>query len=423
MQSCAPRAGPRARDARARGHIPAPARAKFMPRPEDWVLDERTLDRRDDDDVWDDDIDGPLRHDDDDGGFCFVKFWLPWCCAFACGVDPGDLSNATEAAVSIACSLCMVICLLGFIIGLTTHYRRVVVYNEHKPLGPVHRQHTSVPRWVDVVYTYVNGSHPLVRFNLENARAQKRLPYNPHVARYRDDGLFEFALRSLLAAELVRSVRNVYIVTGGEIPSFLPAHELQPVGRQAIDDRGGNHSWSCHVHESFTRTSLAMPLEPLIVASGGKAHLPTASTLPPYGRQKRQLFIVPHSTIFPQPRDLPTFNSNAILCAVHRLPKLGRWLLYSDDDAIITNPNVTLAAWWDSKEGAQKTYMSKGHAISRRASASANIPCGTCPLPRALTACRTPLPLPIRACCVIGRMMRRQAGVTSTTIGRRRCRT
>ena len=39
--------------------------------------------------------------------------------------------------------------------------------------------------------------------------------------------------------------------------------------------------------------------------------------------------------LFPEPTsELPTFNSNAVLSVIHRLPGLGRWFLYSDDDMV-----------------------------------------------------------------------------------------
>ena len=177
---------------------------------------------------------------------------------------------------------------------------------------------------------------------------------------------------------------NVYIVTSGEIPSWLPAHQLRPVGPGAVnatvagfasdaaaDDDGARTS--CHARHGFTRTVLSMPLDGLIAASGGGAAHLRHRPPPPLGSTRRRLFVVPHSALFPAPaRELPTFNSNGVLSVVHRIPRLGKWFLYSDDDTIITSANLTLAAWWDERRAAQRLYFSRGHGIHRKRAHSSN---------------------------------------------------
>ena len=60
----------------------------------------------------------------------------------------------------------------------------------------------------------------------------------------------------------------------------------------------------------------------------------------------RRLFLVPHAAIFPEAeKELPTFNSNAILALIHRLPHLGRWFIYSDDDMVMTNRDLSISDW------------------------------------------------------------------------------
>ena len=297
---------------------------------------------------------------------------------FLCCSEPGDLTESPYAVATVLCATLVTFGLLLFIATLAARNRPKVIYNEVTPLGPVQRTHASPPKWIDVIYTYVNGSHPEVERQLQRAKDTDMLPYRPHDARYRDDGLFQFALRSLLAAQLVQNVRNVYIITSGEIPTFLPMHELRPVGRR--DDRSGDDRTddaanrtrrlpSCHAQSGFTQTTLGMPLEQLITSSGGSTHHHESSP----GRRRRMLYIVPHAVLFPDPpTELPTFNSNAILCVAHRIPRLGRWFLYSDDDTVITQSNLTLAAWWDTRRGATKTYFSGGHGISRKRRPLAN---------------------------------------------------
>ena len=78
----------------------------------------------------------------------------------------------------------------------------------------------DAPERVDVVYMWVNGSDPVHNEALKRAQSSKLLQYRPHTSRFRDEGVFEYALRSLLRARrLMARVRHVYIVTAGEVPS------------------------------------------------------------------------------------------------------------------------------------------------------------------------------------------------------------
>ena len=53
---------------------------------------------------------------------------------------------------------------------------------------------------VDLVFLWVNGSDPHHRQALRHARETKLLPYTPHASRFRDEGIFEYVLRSALGA-------------------------------------------------------------------------------------------------------------------------------------------------------------------------------------------------------------------------------
>ena len=44
--------------------------------------------------------------------------------------------------------------------------------------------------------------------------------YRPHAARFRDEGLLQYAVLSLLANErMMAKVRHIYVLTSGEIPT------------------------------------------------------------------------------------------------------------------------------------------------------------------------------------------------------------
>ena len=132
-------------------------------------------------------------------------------------------------------------------------------------------------------------------------------------------------------------------------------------------------------------------------------------------QEERRLFVVPHAALFAREeaeRDLPTFNSNAVLAAIHRLPGLAEWFIYSDDDLIIGDSSTGaavrcevwravlclalrdeepcppigqlvlperarallhleeappgLSAWWDDSTGRQRLYLQQGSVHGQR---------------------------------------------------------
>ena len=110
-------------------------------------------------------------------------------------------------------------------------------------------------------------------------------------------------------------------------------------------------------------------MEPL-VQSSRRGH---SFGAPIGGGSKSQLIMVPHATIFPDPEtELPTFNSNSILCSLHRIPNISEWFLYSDDDTILTRRDSSINAWWDSEHEAQRLYLTHGRGVHRRRPRLAN---------------------------------------------------
>jgi len=275
--------------------------------------------------------------------------------------DCSSTYDALAILVFVSLNVLIVTCL--FFAGAS---HDSVVSNDALPLGKPLREFASAPRLVDIVYTWVNGSQVEFRHALRKATSEGRLPYEPDVSRYRDDGLLQYSLRSLLQADaLMRSVRHVYIVSSGEVPSFLPAHAFRPVDMTEASSTDP----TCGAAVGFTRTPISMHLKPLVERSrrGRSAGGPIG------GGEESRLFVVPHAAIFPDAAaELPTFNSNAILCSLHRLPGLSDWFLYSDDDTVITQHNISMDAWWDATRHAQRLYMIRGHGVHRQRRRVAN---------------------------------------------------
>ena len=179
------------------------------------------------------------------------------------------------------------------------------------------RNHFDVPpSVVDYVFMWVDASNQHVQAVMEESLRKKVISHKPFFRRVRDDGTFEFALRSVLQARRLESVlRNVYIVTSGELPPWLlPWLGDVPSGvRSAL----------------YTTVPLRAPLQPLVdECQGVKTRRGWA---PP-----RSLYLYPHRSLFPDAaRELPTFNSNAILATLHRLPDISRWCVRSLHRGII----------------------------------------------------------------------------------------
>ncbi len=128
---------------------------------------------------------------------------------------------------------------------------------------------------VDAVYTWVDGRDPSFRAALRRYASDSTEEQDaPGVGlyRYRNNGELRFSLRSLFA--FAPWVRRIHILTNGQVPSWL--YRLHP-----------------------------------------RVHLVT------------------HAEVFPERKDLPTFNSNAIEMYLHRIPGLARRFVYFNDDVFL----------------------------------------------------------------------------------------
>lgn len=123
---------------------------------------------------------------------------------------------------------------------------------------------------IDVVYTWVNGSDPSFL-----AQLTEYSPRQYDKARYDDKNELRYSLRSL--EKYAPWVRNVYIVTNGQVPGWL---------------------------------NLEHP----------------------------RLRLVTHAEIADDDTALPTFSSAAIETFIHRIPGLSRQFLYLNDDIFLGAP-------------------------------------------------------------------------------------
>ncbi|EDW09146.1 N-acetylglucosamine-1-phosphotransferase subunits alpha/beta [Drosophila mojavensis] len=122
---------------------------------------------------------------------------------------------------------------------------------------------------IDAVYTWVNGSDP------DFIELVRRYDANYDPSRFDDKNELKYSLRSL--EKHASWIRHVYIVTNGQIPSWLDLN--------------------------YEKVS-----------------------------------VVPHELLAPDPKQLPTFSSAAIETFIHRIPKLSKRFLYLNDDIFLGAP-------------------------------------------------------------------------------------
>eukprot|EP01062_Namystynia_karyoxenos_P059032 TRINITY_DN50464_c0_g1_i1.p1 TRINITY_DN50464_c0_g1~~TRINITY_DN50464_c0_g1_i1.p1 ORF type:complete len:1186 (+),score=394.65 TRINITY_DN50464_c0_g1_i1:139-3696(+) len=178
---------------------------------------------------------------------------------------------------------------------------------------------------IDVVYTWVNGSDPWLKENLVKykalAEAEEAALADPPVdpgnetsppaaapqdatpaptkedkagaSRFQDNQELRYSLRSL--QRFAGWVRNIYIVTNGQLPSWL---------------------------------NLEHP----------------------------RLFIVPHHDIYVNKSHLPVFASPTIECHLHRIPGLSRKFIYLNDDVMFGAP-IHPEDFWSRVDG-HRIYLS-----------------------------------------------------------------
>lgn len=134
--------------------------------------------------------------------------------------------------------------------------------------GPIARRTPPM----DVVYTWCDDSDPEFRSTLSRWRTAHGRPEAAGGARFRTHDELRYSLRSL--ERHAPWVRNVYLVTDGQVPTWL-------------------------------------------------------------ARDNPDIHVVPHRDIFEDRTVLPCFNSLAIETNLHRIPNLSEWFLYLNDDMLL----------------------------------------------------------------------------------------
>lgn len=76
-----------------------------------------------------------------------------------------------------------------------------------------------------------------------------------------------------------------------------------------------------------------------------------------------KITLIDHTEIFPNPNDLPTFNSQALECHLHRIPGLSEYFIYFNDDVFLGRP-ITPYDFF-TEDGKLKVLFEKGLTVSK----------------------------------------------------------
>ncbi|STO56885.1 stealth conserved region 3 domain-containing protein [Grimontia hollisae] len=148
---------------------------------------------------------------------------------------------------------------------------------------------------VDIVYTWVDGEDESWKIKKNNVLLDKLdvLPTSNIDSRYKSRDELKYSIRSIFL--YAPWVRNIYIVTDEQIPSWFIESE--------------------------------------------------------------RIKIIDHKEIFPDLNVLPVFNSHAIESCLHRIPGLSDFFLYLNDDVMLTRP-CDKTDFFDFKNKKTKFFLS-----------------------------------------------------------------
>jgi hypothetical protein len=135
--------------------------------------------------------------------------------------------------------------------------------------------------------------------------------------------------------------------------------------RQHAGRQGSHLDSACNEQRFINRDELRYSLRSLALYAPfvRDIYLVTAGHTPPWlNREQRNIRVVKHEAIFPNPDDLPTFNSHAIECCLHRIPGLSENFIYFNDDVFLR------------RETSLSTYYTRMGLIKTRFSRTAFVP-------------------------------------------------
>lgn len=120
------------------------------------------------------------------------------CCGGDCFASCSDFLQLLICECGLCVPLSLLCLLVPYLIGRAAHSAPA---RSNERLGQPTRRFASSPLDgpVDIIFMWVNGSDPQHVRSYASAQERGLLSYRPHASRFRDEGIFEYVLRSAMA--------------------------------------------------------------------------------------------------------------------------------------------------------------------------------------------------------------------------------
>lgn len=174
--------------------------------------------------------------------------------------------------------------------------------------------------------------------------------------------LFFFSFSSFLSAEeFSEPIDIVYLWVNGNDPSWLKIKNHYSALHQektvVIQDACSDNRFTDHQELRYSLRSI-LSYAPFF----RHIFIVTMNQCPDWLANHPQITIVDHKDIFKNLDDLPTFNSQAIECHLHRIPNLSEHFIYFNDDVLLGRP-VTPSDFF-TESGKVKVLFEEGKTVS-----------------------------------------------------------
>lgn len=166
-----------------------------------------------------------------------------------------------------------------------------------------------------------------------------------------------FALRSSSFAD-IGPIDFVYTWVDGDDEDWLKLREQWKVEEGMVTSDGTS------VHRFRDRDELRYSLRSAYYFAPfvNKIYIVTNGQVPQWLRSHPKIKIVTHKEIFPNQRHLPTFNSMAIECHLHKIPGLSENYVYFNDDMFLGRKILPSDLF--TKDGKMKVFFSTTEAAA-----------------------------------------------------------
>jgi len=129
-------------------------------------------------------------------------------------------------------------------------------------------------------------------------------------------------------------IEIVYLWVDGSDPDWQEQRNFYaPTFREGSTDANTNNRFSDHDELKYSLRSI-WKFAPFVK----QLYIVTMNQKPKWLKSHPMIKIIDHREIFQDPSNLPTFNSQAIECNLHRIPNLSEHFIYFNDDVFLGLP-------------------------------------------------------------------------------------